>query len=289
MSQDGIVEYRPGEEARASCLRDLLVHLDSGPRAAQRLDLALALARRHRARVTGLFAESASRGRSLVGRRDPERIARAAAEARALLEARAAQAEVPARFWEVEQGEDAEVLRAVVVSCRYVDLAVLGQRRGDAAPLPDGLLERVIAEAGRPVLVVPAAGRFEEVGRRILVAWTGSREATRMLHDAMPLLAAADEVIVLSLQLPGSEEPGSLPPVDVVDHLRAHGVAARYLPTILGAGELAADAVLNRASDELTDLTLMGAYGASGGALLRRAEVTRSVLEATTTPLLLSA
>jgi hypothetical protein len=48
------------------------------------------------------------------------------------------------------------------------------------------------------------------------------------------------------------------------------------------------DVVLNRASDEVVDLTVMGAFGVAGGALRRRAELTRSLLEKTTTPLLLS-
>lgn len=275
--------------AGAPGLRDILVHVDSGARAAERVEVAVALARRHRARLTALFAERGSLGRSLVGRRDPDRMARAAEEARASFAACTGQAGVPARFWTVEGGEHADVVHAAVVCCRYVDLAVFGQPQGDDAPVPDGLVERAIAEGGRPVLVVPSAGRFPEVGRRVLVAWTGSREATRMLHDALPILAAAEEVVVLSLQLPASEVPGGLPPVDVVDHLRAHGIAARYHSTILGAGERETDAVLNRASDEMADVTLMGAYGLAGGALLRRGDLTRGILDAMTTPVLLSA
>ena len=155
-----IAELRSGMGAGAPRLRDVLVHLDSGPRAAERLDVALALARRHRARLTALFAESETLGRSLVGRRDPGRMARAAAEARALLEVRAAGAGVTTRFWQAEPGEHGDVVGAAVVCCRHVDLAVFGQPRGDVAPVPDGLVERVVAEAGRPVLVVPSAGHF---------------------------------------------------------------------------------------------------------------------------------
>jgi nucleotide-binding universal stress UspA family protein len=268
-------------------LKDVLVHLDSGDRAVERLDLAIALARRHAARLTGLFAESHNVGTSLLGRRDPEHVARAAREARALLEARAAGA-VETRFWEVELGEYADVVGAAVVCCRYVDLAVFGQQRGDAAPVPEGLVERVIAGCGRPVLVVPSAGHYPEVGKHVLVAWTGSREATRALNDALPLLAKAAKVTVLSIQVPNDEHrPGGLPPVDVVAHLAAHGIEARYVQTLLG-GLGAVDVVLNRASDEGTDLTVIGAYGISGGAGLRRAETTRAILETMTTPVLLS-
>jgi nucleotide-binding universal stress UspA family protein len=269
-------------------LKDVLVHLDSGARAAERLGLAVELARRHAARLTGLFAESAQRGQSLVGRRSPEAMGQAEQGARAAFEARAAAAGVSSRWWAVEPGEFAQVVGATVQCCRYVDLAVLGQQRGDDAPVPDGLVERVVAESGRPALVVPSVGRYGEIGRRVLVAWTGSREATRALHDALPLLSGASEVVVLSLQLPRSDAAGGLPPLDVVEHLRAHGVAATYARAILG--ELASvDVVLNRAADEGADLTVLGAYGLQGGGLLKRGETTRAILETMTTPMLLSA
>jgi nucleotide-binding universal stress UspA family protein len=268
-------------------LKDVLVHVDSGSRAAERLELAVALARTHGARLTGLFAESHVVGGSLVGRRSPENVARAAREARALVEARCRAAGVATRFWEVELGEYADVVGATVVCCRYVDLAVFGQQKGDDAPLPEGLVERVIAGCGRPVLVVPSVGDHAAVGKRVLVAWTGSREAARALNDALPFLAKAESVTVLSLQMASDGPlPGGLPPVDVVAHLRAHGVEARYVQTLLG-GVGPVDVVLNRASDEGADLVVLGAYGVGGG-VLRRGETTRAILETMTAPVLLS-
>jgi nucleotide-binding universal stress UspA family protein len=268
-------------------LKDVLVHVDSGSRAVERVELAVALARAHGARLTGLYAESHVVGGSLVGRRDPDNVARAAREARALVEGRGSAAGIATRSWEVELGEYADVVGATVVCCRYVDLAVFGQQHGDDAPLPDGLVERVIAGSGRPVLVVPSAGHHAAIGKRVLVAWTGSREAARALNDALPFLAKAESVIVLSLQMVSDGPlPGGLPPVDVVAHLRAHGVEARYVQTLLG-GLGPVDVVLNRAADEGADLVVLGAYGVGGG-VLRRGETTRAILETMTVPVLLS-
>lgn len=265
--------------------KDLLVHLDSGARASERLGMAISLARRFGARLTGLFAESATLGSSLVGRRSPENVARAAAEVRTRFET--ACAGLPSRFWQLEAGEGSEVIGGAIVCCRYVDLAIFGQQHGDDAPVPDGLVEQVIAGCGRPVLVVPSAGRFAEVGKRVLVAWTGSREAARAVHDALPLLRGAETVTVLSLQLPKEGAPGGLPPVDVADHLRVHGVTARYNRWLV-ADLAAVDAVLNRASDDAADLTVIGAFGLVGGARLRPPETTRQILATMTTPVLLS-
>lgn len=267
-------------------LKEILVHVDSGARVSDRLGLAVALARRHGARLTGLFAESATLGASLVGRRDPENVARAAAETRARFDAAAAG--LPSRFWQVSADEYADLVDAAVVCARHADLAILGQRAGDSAPVPEGLVEGVIAGCGRPVLVVPSAGRFADVGRRVVVAWTGSREATRALHDALPLLARAESVTLLSLQLPSGARGAGLPPVDVREILAARGIQARYEPWIV-ADLAAVDAVLNRAADDGADLTVIGAFGLVGGPLLKGSETTRAILETMTTPVLLSA
>lgn len=270
-------------------LKDLLVHLDSGPRSEERVGLSLGLARRHGARLTGLFAETTTLGGSLLGRRTRENVARAAAEARTRFEAACAQAGVTARFWAVSGDEDPEVIDGAVVCCRRVDLAVFGQAHGDPAPLPAGLVERVVAGSGRPVLVVPSIGGYREVGRRVLVAWTGSREAARALHDALPLLERAERVTVLSLRLPdqgGAES--ALPTLDVTDHLKAHGVTAAHDHWLVG--DLSAvDAVLNRASDEGADLAVIGAFGLLGHGLGGDGKTARAILETMTTPVLLSA
>jgi nucleotide-binding universal stress UspA family protein len=271
-------------------LKDLVVHLDSGARAPERLGLAVTLARRHGARLTGMFAERTTLGGSLVGRRERANVARAAAEVRSRFEAACAAAAVSSRFWALEGAEDGEVVDATVVCCRRADLALFGQQHGDDAPTPDGLVERVVAGAGRPVLVVPSIGSYPDTGRRVLVAWTGSREAARALHDALPLLERAERVTILSLQRASeSASPGGLPPLDLTDHLRVHGVTAAYDQWVVG--ELAAvDAVLNRASDEGADLAVLGAYGLLGhGILGGERGTTRAILETMTTPVLLSA
>jgi nucleotide-binding universal stress UspA family protein len=271
-------------------LKDLLVHLDSGARADERLGLALTLAHRHGARLTGLFAESTTLGGSLVGRRERENVARAAAGVRARFEAACAKAGLVSRFWVVEGDEDGPVIDGAVVCCRRVDLAILGQQQGDPAPVPAGLVERVVAGAGRPAIVVPSIGTYRDAGRRVLVAWSGSREAARALHDALPLLERAERVTVLALRLPSEGAGGGgLPHLDLREHLEAHGVSATYDHWLVG--DLGAvDAVLNRAADEGADLAVVGAFGLLGHPLLGGdGKTTRAILETMTTPVLLSA
>ncbi len=270
--------------------KDLLVHVDSTPLAARRVDLALQVAARFGARVTGLFAESGQLGPSIVARRGPDQRAAALAQARQLFDERVAAIGGASRWWQVESGEYAQLTDWAVQACRYVDLAVVGQPpEGEgAARVPDDLVQQVVLQAGRPVLVVPHFGELPVPGKRVLVAWTGSRAAARALHDALPFLAQAEEVTVLSVQLPPSPDAGRpFPGLDVAGHLRQHGIEARYERLVLADEVGMLDHVLNQASDMGADLTVMGAH-VTGGLPFQRVDTTSAVLRSMTTPVLLS-
>jgi nucleotide-binding universal stress UspA family protein len=271
-------------------LKHLLVHVDGSARAAERMDLAVALAKRFGARLTGVFAESGMLGSSIVARRTPGNVARSIADARAAFEGRAAAAGVDAEWWRIEPGEYADVVGWAVVCSRYADLAVFGQHEhlDDGDRVPSDLVERAVREGGRPVLVVPSVGHYPVVGKRVLVAWTGSRESARALNDALPFLEAADEVLVLSIQRPAPEEGAALtPPVHVVPHLAAHGIEATYQQAFTEDPSVA-DLVLNRASDWSADLVVIGAHEAAGLRSRPQGSTTRDLLASMTAPVLMS-
>lgn len=90
---------------------------------------------------------------------------------------------------------------AVLRQSRCADLVIAGQHNADdiAPYVTDRLLESFVMSAGRPVLLVPYVGDFPVVGNRIMVAWDGSREATRAIHDARPFLMRAERVTVVTV------------------------------------------------------------------------------------------
>lgn len=266
-------------------LKHLLVHVDASPRAAERVALAATLARRSGARVTGLFAESTAFGPGIADRRDPAQLAEDEATARRTFEARTGG--LATDWWSVGGGDWAHVVGWTVVCCRYADLAIFGQHPDEGGRLPADAIEQALEDAGRPLLVVPSVGTYPDVGRRVLVAWTGSRESARALGDAMPFLVAAKEVSVISIQLPGSGETRSVPPVDVVAHLAAHGVAASYERMVIDELRVV-DHVLNRAADDGADLTVLGAHVHRSFPYLPRSGTTHDILRTMTTPVLLS-
>lgn len=269
--------------------KHLLVHVDTSRRAPERLDLAAALAKRFGARLTGLFAELASFGSSLVGRRSREDLDRAAEAARAAFEARAGAVGVQTQWWPLEAGEYAQVVGSVAVCCRYADLAVLGQHDPEDARVPEDLVEQVLFGSGRPVLAVPWAGHFPDAGKRVVVAWNGTAEAARALQDAIPFLQGAEAVTVLGIQKPPAGEGRALPSLDIVAHLAAHGIAARYERTFVEVGAIDfADILLNRAFDLGADLAVMGGHGHAAVGALHASPNTRKVLASMTMPLLVS-
>lgn len=88
----------------------------------------------------------------------------------------------------------------VLRHARYADLIVAGQTNPDwdFSPVLD-FPERLAIESGRPVLVVPYAGRYLEIGRNAVVAWKPTREAARAVFDALPLLESAQNLQVLEV------------------------------------------------------------------------------------------
>jgi nucleotide-binding universal stress UspA family protein len=273
-------------------LKDLLVHVDNDAACSSRVDVAVALAAQHEAHLTGLHPMGRPR---LPGYVEVELPRNFLEEQRHHLEERARQAEE--RFherarrrgilgeWRVDTGD---VIGTLKLHARYADLTVVGQGVDlqdapyDLAFLPEELALGV----GRPVLVVPRYGTFETVGERVLIAWNGSREATRAVHDALPILKLATKVTVLSIDPERDPQP-RVPSADIALHLARHGIAAEAASTTgldIGVGDL----LLSRAADLGADLIVMGAYGHSRVREMVLGGATRHLLQHMTVPVLMS-
>lgn len=283
--------------------RDILVALDTARPARGRCELAAALAERFSAHLIGLHtalpAEASGRrgyfdyfdyfDRSLLDPLYREYLQAVEAEGNA---ARQAFEEIATRHglsaeWRSAAGYPSET---TALHGRYVDLIVLGQPDPDDAqaalfrPRP----EEVALAVGRPILVIPYARSWKEIGRRVLVGWDASREATRAINDAMPLLTGAEAVTVLSIDpADGPAGHGEVPGADIALHLARHGVTATVEVTV-SAGIGTGNALLSRASDLDADLLVMGAYGHSRARELLLGGATRTVLESMTVPVLMA-
>jgi nucleotide-binding universal stress UspA family protein len=256
--------------------KDLLVIVDDDPRTRERVSHAADLAERFDAHLAGLCVSSISA---------PETSQRTTA-ARELFEDAIGQRGISAE-WRTATGFPVD---AAVVQARYTDLIVLGQldpadaQAGVNSPSP----EDIALSVGRPTLVIPYVGSYSPIGQRVLVAWDASREATRAANDAIPLLASAATVKVLTVDPAiNRTEHGDIPEADIALHLARHGVKAEVEKTVSG-GVSIGEVLLSRASDLGADLLVMGAYGHSRVRELVLGGATRTVLLSMTLPVFMS-
>lgn len=268
--------------------KTILVHLDESPRRAERLQLAAALAGRFDAHLVGLFALGAARIPSYALAeagpviRDIEERRRGQAARAAEEEFRQAERRGGGKSeWRLSTQDAAAAVR---LSARYADLAVLGQPQPDQG-LERSFVEEVILSAGRPVLMVPYAGRFADTGKRVLVAWNAGREAARAVTDALPLLQKAQAVEVVAFGNGGDH--GEVPGADLALFLARHGVKATAARQDAPGVDIG-NQILSRAADVNADLIVMGAYGHSRLRELALGGATRSVLDAMTVPVLMA-
>jgi nucleotide-binding universal stress UspA family protein len=271
--------------------KHLFVHIDATPKATERIRLAVKLALRFGARLTALFAQLDS-FRPRKGARGPSP-AEDFEAACTRFEEQANAAGLQHDVSKVPFGE-LEVGGVAARFCRYGDLTIVGQPDPDEPRVPQDLASQILLESGRPVLLVPAGNRFEEVGRRVVVAWAGTRESARALGDAIPLMRDTKEVLVLDLQRGRRGNGDDAPAPEVVEHLAAHGILAQAEPTYTeaGAGDAigmeALDVILNRSADMNADLVVLGARGRHGVPFPQVGRSARRAIDESSAPILLT-
>lgn len=282
----------------AGRLVDLVVQCDAGPGNAARLATAAGIARAHGAHLVGLHvidllttaAMGAGAGDAAGLGMLIERMRADALEDAGAIEAafRAAvqKAGVDGEWRLVEDGAGA----TLAMHARHADLVVLGQAGASTGLQPDQalIIEQVLFGAGRPVLLVPSIGGGVAPGRRVLIAWNASREATRAAHDALPLIAGADSVTLIVIDPdPSADETGPQPAADIARHLARHGLPVD-VAVLASAGRDPVDVLLRTATERGADLLVMGGYGHARMREMILGGVTRGMLRRMTLPVLMS-
>jgi nucleotide-binding universal stress UspA family protein len=160
-----------------------------------------------------------------------------------------------------------------IASARSCDLVVAAQAGSDGAS-PD--VDSLLYDAGRPVLVTPRDAPCLASFRRVIVAWNGSREASRSTFDALPFILEAESTEILLIDPP--ESPNAVEAgADIAAALERHG--ANVTVHTEASGGLATDDVIrNRLAATGADLLVLGAYSHSWLRELLFGGVTRTVL-----------
>jgi len=168
---------------------------------------------------------------------------------------------------------------------RTHDIAIL-----DAALDTDleghSLIEDALFDSGRAVVVVPRNGG-NAAPRRIAVAWDGSARAARAVKEALPFLATADLVVLVTIT--GEKDLSRMAPgADLAAYLSRHGVKDCKLATLAGAGGDVAARIRLFIAEEDIEMIVMGAFVHSRFREAILGGVTRSLLDGSPVPLLLA-
>lgn len=274
--------------------RRIAVHLDHGFDCSRRVEFSLQLARANDAHLTGIFASYVSPGyfydevglwvRSMDMAKQINEKGRTAVE---LTFSQAARESGVAASW--RQGEDAPA-ECVVTHARCSDVLVISQEnRNDVdAAVGNYFVEQVLMSAGRPVIVLPSAGKFNGAGARVLYCWNRSREAARAIADAAPLLRNANALAVLTTDDLDASGGAQVPFEDLAAYCACHGFPLPEHQSRSTNEIDVGDVILSTAADFNADLIVMGAYGHSRMRQWVMGGATRSLLAAMTVPVLFS-
>jgi len=189
-------------------------------------------------------------------------------------------AERPSATWQLQTGDEAQVIAAY---SRAADVTVLDRGRvNGTADLR--MLQTVLLESGRPILITPDRPP-SHIGRRVAVAWKDTPEAARAVAFALPALAAAERVIILSV------EEDARTTYEACERLRQaliwHNTTV-MVRHVRPNGREPAEALLTAVGAQNADLLVMGGYGHSRLREVVFGGVTRHVLQAADVPVLMA-
>ncbi len=275
--------------------KNILVYLDKGASNKERVNTAIAIATAHSAQLTGVVVNALPNS-SILSRlgigKGEALMEQARVSAQTIIErfhqqTEKAGIEADTRVIECLEGKAPEKLARMA---RIFDLSIMRQANPDKpnADFISELTEEVMFSSGRPVFFMPYIGAHNIPCKRGLIAWDGSKAATRAIHDALPILEIMDKVTILIVDAHKIEHYTDLKPGEALSrHLTAHGV--NNVVSRVPKGEASTSTViLNELSDTGADVLIMGGYGTPKLREVMLGGVTRTLFECMTVPVFMS-
>lgn len=145
---------------------------------------------------------------------------------------------------------------SLTAAARLSDLVVFGPiRENDQAGLAEAFVQ-VLVETDRPVLRATDEAP-KSFARRIAIGWDGKTAAAQAVSAAIPYLAKADTVEILSVQRPPMRAEAT---EGLKEYLALHGVKCTERLIDPGHRRIG-EVLLNSASEGHADLLVVGGYG----------------------------
>jgi nucleotide-binding universal stress UspA family protein len=152
----------------------------------------------------------------------------------------------------------ADIPANFVKPARLTDLSLIPVKSHNSRS--ERIVERLIFESGRPILICPEASASElpVVFDRVLVAWDHTAPAARAIADALPLLEDAADVRIVTAtdeRTQSEMESGHA----LVRYLAEHGITATF-ETVKIEGSSVGKVFEAYVKKNAIDLLIMGAY-----------------------------
>lgn len=170
--------------------------------------------------------------------------------------------------------------RARVHGLIFAEAGIPGELLGGA------LIEPLIFESGRPVIVVPNGFSSEIALEHIVVAWDGSTGAARAVWDSLPLLRLAKTIEIVTVT--GEKELNDVPAANALAGMLTYLGKKVNVSVLAFDGGTAASLIKQHAARSGAGLVVQGAYGRSRWSELILGGVTREMLRECTIPVLMS-
>ncbi len=283
-------------------IRTILLPFTSTPGDKAAMELAFGLAREHSCNVHGLHVRMDPRdiaplaGEGLSGAMIEEMMESCdkegmdhASEARLMFDEYCNSNSIPfvdeppgpggvSASWHQEVGREEDV---VAWHGRLHDLTVISRPVEGQEKSTTEVVHAALMDAGRPLLLAPPEAPTS-MGKRVAVAWNGSREAAKAIAAARPVLVHAEEVILMTAEEGYSHGPTA---ADLSRYLAWYDIHPEVRH--FGGGGDEADigrSLLEKLAEAKADLLVMGAYTHSRLRHLILGGVTSHVLSHATIP-----
>jgi nucleotide-binding universal stress UspA family protein len=274
-------------------LKDIIVHLDGSEEGDMRLVQAEAIARNFHAHLIGLYTNPLPEYpyvlaiQSGLAPAEPTFEFEQAARKRGdLAIARIKEHFAPLAFSHEIRRIDAglsELPLLCASQARWADLFISILPYHGASSW-DEVVETVLFESGHAVYLMPPQFKATGSARNVLIAWRDTRESARAIVEALPFLAAATHVRIVTIDVPAERHESVSAVMAYLDH---HRVKAEFR-SARAADESVAAALLNEAHAINADLVIMGAYGHSRFREWVLGGTTRGMIERSDLPILLA-
>lgn len=153
-----------------------------------------------------------------------------------------------------------DLCRQLLILARTADVIIM-HPEDTILSLQQNLLETMLFDSGRPIIVTPQTWGGSALPERIVVSWDGSAKSARAVGDALPLLQQAREVEIVSV----TGDPNKTKCFEnagIARHLSRHckSVTVKSIVSVDGdiAKTLGDHALITNA-----DMLVMGAYAHS--------------------------